>query len=120
MVETMTAIAVIGILAAAVLSSDGQELRFVGASFAETKADRLASGRIEHLRSEAVVLAPGESEFALPAAHIRGLPAARGHQRVRRIEPGLFEVVVSISWRPTGSSRRRAVELTSWLEGRVR
>ena len=118
MVETMIAIVVVGVLATVVLSGDAPELRFVGESFAETKADRLASGRIERLRAANAALVAGESDFDLPAEHVRGLVAARGRQRVREIEPGLFEVVVAISWRPLGAERRREVELISWMEGR--
>jgi len=120
MVEAVIAITIIGILAVAVSSGDAQELRFVAESFAETKADRLASGRIERLRSDGALLEPGESEFDLPAEFIRGLSGARGHQDVREIEPGLCEIVVAISWLPVGASRRRVVELTTWLELGVR
>ncbi len=116
MIEAVIAIAVVGILAVVVSSGDAQELRFVGDSFAETKADRLASGRIEQLRSDDAVLVPDESDFDLPAEFTRGLPGARGHQYVREIESGLCEVVIAISWLPVGASRRRVVELTTWLE----
>jgi prepilin-type N-terminal cleavage/methylation domain-containing protein len=116
MMETMITIVIVGILAVVGFSGGQQELRFVGQSFAETKVGHLVSGRIERLRAADTAPVPGAIDFALPAEQVRGLLDPRGRQRVKELEVGLFEVIVEISWRPVGASRRRVFELTSWLE----
>lgn len=95
--------------------SSGQ-LRHVGDSFERTRATALAAGRLEALRADDVPLETGRSTFGISAAAAGGLADLRGEQRVRRLEPGLFEVWVTVDWQAPGSSRRREVILTTWIE----
>ena len=116
MVEVMTAIVILAIVMSVAFTGDRGQLQHVASAFRETKASRLAAGRLEVLRDPTRVLATGDSEFVLADDVTRGLGRAIGTQSVRRLEPGLFEAVVTVSWLPPGAGRRRRVQLTTWIE----
>ena len=97
-------------------TSGSGQLRHVAASFDQTQAMRLASGRLESLRPEGVPIETGLSEFEMPVVAAGGLDDVRGEQSVRRLEPGLFEVKVTVSWCPQELTRRREVVLTTLIE----
>ena len=118
MVETMIAMVILAVVMSVAFTGDRGQLQHVASAFRETKASRLAAGRLEALRDPARVLAIGDSEFVLANDVTLGLGSAIGTQSVRRLEPGLFEVVVTVSWLPPGASRRRRVELATWIERR--
>ena len=64
-------------------------------------------------------LGEGSEDFVFEASEAHGLPSARGTQTVRRRADGLFDVTVTVSWRPSRGGRRQVV-LQSVLEGAER
>lgn len=92
------------------------QLRHVGESFDQTRATRLASGRLEALRSVEVPIETGVTAFEIPADMAGTLVDLHTEQHVRRLEPGLFEVRVRVSWRPHELGRGRQVVLTTLIE----
>lgn len=112
LVEVAIAIVIVAIIGSVAFTGDARQLQHVAESFAETKASRLASGRIERLRAEPRALEVGTSEFRADGA----LPGGVGFQHIRRIEAGLFEVEVEVRWLPAGATKRRRFTLTTWME----
>ncbi len=99
-------------------TSGSNQLRHVAASFDQTQATQLASGRLEGLRPEGVSIEIGVSEFEIPVVATEGLADVRGEQHVRQLEPGLIEVQVTVSWRAQELTQRREVVLTTLIERR--
>jgi hypothetical protein len=91
-------------------------LRHVAQSFAETKASRLASSRLEILRADPRAPEMGVTGFRFEPDTTDGLHDIEGAQTVRRLETGLFEVEVEVSWLPPGASKRRRCRLVTWVD----
>ncbi len=105
--ELCCAMAVFIVIATGAVVGGRAHFTLIGQSFDRTVAERQAASRLEQVGS-AATLAEGESEFeaATPA-----LPAARGLQTVRMLEPGLYEVTVRVQWR----EGVKPVELTTLM-----
>ena len=119
-VEIVIAILVFSIVIAAAYTGNAGQLRQVGSAFAETKALRIASSRLEALRDVATPLALGDSVVAVPKGSSGFLPSVRAIQTVRRLEAELTEVEVIVSWLPRGAKTRRRIYLTTWLDRRAK
>lgn len=84
--EVITALAVITLVATAVFVGEHGQLRQVSHSFGELELSRAASSRLERMDAPE----PGERDFEV---EVQG---ARGHEAVRLLEPGLYEVSVEV------------------------
>ena len=119
-VEVIIAIIVFSVVIAAAYTGNAGQLRQVGSAFGETKALRIASSRLEALRDAATPLVLGGSDVELPEGPSGFLPSVQAIQSVRRIEDGLTEVVVTVSWLPRGAKTRRRIHLTTWIDRRAK
>ncbi len=114
-VEVLVALAILTIISSVAFTADHGQLRQVEDSLAETRASRLAAGRLETLRVAPAQLQSGEQTFELSVEQIRGLAEARGVQRISARPDGLWELQVEVSWLPRGAATRREVELITWV-----
>ena len=88
--EVVIALSVVTILVTAALGGQLAQQQAVAHAYSELEASRAASSRLDTLSANEAPLKTGSSPFE-PA--MRG---AVGTQRVRRIEPGLFDVEVEV------------------------
>jgi Tfp pilus assembly protein PilV len=119
MLEVTIAVIVFAMLMSWAFAGNSGELRYAAAAFEQTRAERLAAGRLEALRPDSERLADGATTFAIPASAGAGLADAEGEQVVRELEPGLFEVAVTVSWGGRQSGRRSQARLTTLIERRT-
>lgn len=116
LLETIVAMIVFTVLLSWLFARDVGQLRQVAAALDRIQATRIAQSRLEELRPADVGLAAGGCTFAIDGDAAPGLGAPRGAQRVRERAPGLFEVEVSVSWRPHEGGARRRVRLWTLIE----
>jgi hypothetical protein len=114
--EVAVAVVLVSVIATLAFTGDSLALRHAASAFAETKAARLAAGRLEQLRADPAGLRAGVTSIRFPVADTHGLPECTAVQTVRLVEPGLFEVRVEVRWRPAGAREPRHGALTTWLE----
>ena len=97
-VEVIVALAIATILATSAVVGGHGHLAHAKASFDELAASRQAASYLESLeRPEA-----GTVEFAVDP---EVLPGGEGRLEVRRLEPGLLEVAVTVHWPPDNRVR---------------
>lgn len=116
LVEVGVAVVLVTIIAAVAFGGDTRQLQHIAQSFAETKASRLASSRMETLRADSQAPGLGATEFAFDQRATDGLRDIVGSQSVKRIASGLFEIEVEVSWLATGTAQRRRVRLVTWMD----
>jgi Tfp pilus assembly protein PilV len=119
LLEVTIALIAFAVLLSWALAGNSGELRHAAASFEQTRAERLAAGRLEALRPDSEPLPVGLTAFALPASARSDLADPEGEQVVREIEPGLFEVSVTVRWGPRQSGRRSQARLVTLIERRT-
>ena len=120
LMEVTIAVIVLATVMSWAFTGSSTELRHVGQSFERCKAERLAASRLEALRPADQVLVPGVQPFALPATATAELLELAGEQVVSEVEPGLFEVAVTVSWTSRQPQQRCQARLVTWIERRPR
>lgn len=88
--EVVIALSVVIVLLTAALGGERAQQRAIAQAYSNLEASRAASSRIEVLASVDASLTTGSSAFA-PA-----MEGAIGTQRVRLVEPGLYEIEVEV------------------------
>jgi len=88
--EVVIAMSVVIVLLTAALGGEQAQQRAIARSYAGLEASRAASSRIETLSVTGSTLRTGTSSFE-PA-----MAGALGTQRVRMLEPGLYELQVEV------------------------
>lgn len=88
--EIVVSLGIVVILLTAALGGERAQRQAVASSYARLEASRAASSRLEELGDPGARLATGASSFT---PLMRG---ALGTQRVRAVEPGLYEVEVEV------------------------
>lgn len=119
LLEVTIALIVFAVLMSWAFAGNAGELRQAAASFEQTKAERTAAARLEALRPDSEPLRVGVTSFAVPDSSRAGLADPAGEQVVRELEPGLFEVAVTVSWGAPQSGRRSQARLVTLIERRA-
>jgi len=88
--EIVISLGVVVILLTAALGGERAQRQAVANAYARLEASRAASSRLEALYDPHAPLAAGASTFD------PRVPGALGTQRVRLVEPGLYEVEVEV------------------------
>lgn len=112
LMEVVVATSIAVVMTGAITVAHEAHFGFIARSFEETVAARAAAGRLEEVGAGRGPLAEGVRAFALDPALARSLPRARGEERIRALEPGLFEVEAAVVWpdaRERDAERRYAL-----------
>lgn len=117
--EVVVALGCATTLAGSAVVATSAHFELAERAFERRVAERAAAARLEALSAGAVPLAPGERAFPLDPALADSIRGARGEERVRVLEPGLFEVeaAVILRGRPerNGTVPEHRVALTTLL-----
>ena len=117
LIEVACAFAVLSVLATTAFLGQGSHLRATSEAFREMSAGQIAAGRIEAVAAADAPPALGQREFAMDEEVSAQLPEAHAVEEVRELKPGLYEIVVEVSWASPGG-RRQQVQLTSLIARR--
>ncbi|MEN8151363.1 MAG: prepilin-type N-terminal cleavage/methylation domain-containing protein [Planctomycetota bacterium] len=101
--ELTIAVAVVAMLAGAALSGGTAHFATVGRAYDELRTSEVAADRLEMVSAADAAPVPGERTFVVPAG-------MSGSERVRVVEPGLYEVRVRVT-----KPGARPAELTTLL-----
>ena len=115
MMELTCAFAVLAVMLSVNFLGTGSKLAHVRTSYQETLALRAASGWLEQLQGHQQPLQIGTHAFSLPAAAGEMLPGAQALQTVELLEPGLYEAVATVTWRPVQGGRLYTTSLRTLI-----
>ena len=96
--DAISALAVLSVTAGTGILVAGGHFRLIGGAHEDLVAGRAASSRLERVAADAVGLAEGERPFELSPTAARTLANGAGAQTVTRVEPGLYEIAVTVRW----------------------
>lgn len=106
--STLTEALIAGVLVTAVALSFGtaepSHARAVRAAFEESLALRAAQSALEEARRTPRAWTTGRAAVAVDPALAEQLRDACAERLVTAVEPGIVEVTVTVTWRPTGST----------------
>ena len=116
LLECLFAMLVLTILATTLLAGERNGDLVARRVLEESLVSQQLESRIEELRA-APSLVVGEHEFTV-AQEVLALGTDHGRERITALENGLFEVEVSLSWKPLGGTSPLQRSLTTRIARR--